>query len=219
MLAALLQRQRVAEAFGREEGGAGGAARHHRVGRARRAVDQYRGTPKQRARREAELAGDDLERRRHAVENPLVHGQCLADVHLPIAVEHDDIREGSARVDGNPVGHDGLALLREVHAAARAPEGRGRQALHRPRPLWPQVCNEGCRPGTARSVPGFGGKGMPGHNAERGRTSRAASSLGGLDGAARALKTFAVSGQPADLSRCGAALPVPAPRHAPADRA
>ena len=106
VLAAFLQRQRIFETLGGEEGSLGGALGDHGIGGARGAIDQDIGACQKLRQFDAQIFGNHAQRTRHAIENPLGRCQGFADMKLALGVEHHDIGKCSARIHGNSVaGH------------------------------------------------------------------------------------------------------------------
>jgi hypothetical protein len=104
-LAALAQEQDVGKAFGGEEGGAGRLSLHDRVRRPRRAVGQHVGPGEQLRDGETELGSYLLEPLPDRVVRTLPGGRRLADPERSRLVRDDDVGEGAARVDRDPVAH------------------------------------------------------------------------------------------------------------------
>jgi hypothetical protein len=100
VLAAFLQGERVAKAGGGQKGGARGPLGDDRVSGACGAVDQAVAARQQGVCGLAERIRNHRQRGLHAGENPVRRGQGLADVETPGCVDHDDVSEGAARVDG-----------------------------------------------------------------------------------------------------------------------
>ena len=114
---AVAQRERVAEAGGREQSGARAAAREHGVGRHRRAVHDQVELRDEAARREVEPRGELGQAGRDRARRVVRRAARL--VHEPhVVADEEEVREGSADVDADPIAHGTPAARRRAVAPA-----------------------------------------------------------------------------------------------------
>ena len=104
-LAALAQHERVGEALGGEERRARRPAGDDRVRRGGRPVDEELALAEQLREGEATLGGALRERLRDPAEDALGRRRRLAEGELPLLVDHHDVAERAAGVDGDAVRH------------------------------------------------------------------------------------------------------------------
>jgi hypothetical protein len=90
---------RILEAARRDQPDLGTAAIDQRVGRDRRAVLEHARTLEELARAQAQRLGCHLDRVDHALREILRRRRRFVDRHSPIGMQHDDVREGAARID------------------------------------------------------------------------------------------------------------------------